>query len=189
MVPTRSFKSGVLETVKELGGQFARARLTQVPGGKTPNSQRNQIKFWTTYRRESDVAEKLNGPAVGSEVIYLPRLVENSASSTCYKVNNGRVCVQDILNRLPEVEGLRWIVGNLATVCRVLANHRKATRRHLLPNVYTWTTDNYKLSEGLGGAIEVWIVGECSPDGVGVITYPLRHWDDDIGLFVLGVPV
>lgn len=183
----RTFKPGTLKAVQAQGGQFARARLTPVPGGEILESQRrNQtIRFRTDWHLRTDEVKKLEvEPSIGSEVIYLPNLVEGSLNCTYDKVE-GRTCVQDVLGKLPNVEGVRWIVGNSSTVCLVLANHLKDTGQHLLPNVYTWTTDKYHWSiEGFGRLI----VGCFGGSGVDVGRCPPGIGHGRIGLFVLGVP-
>ncbi len=193
----RAFKPGTLEFVQALGGQFAQAWLTSVPGGETLGSQRKSqvIKFRTNWHFDAEEEDRLTiEPSLGSQVIYLPGLVEGSLNCTFNKIE-GRDSVQDILDRLPNVAGVRWIVGNLSKVCRVLANHLKNTRldggQHLLPNVYTWTMDRYKWSDSddEGGGLSRLIVGSFDDDGVHVSDCRPGVGSGFIGLFVLGVPV
>lgn len=192
LVPMSScaFKPGVLEAVRLLGGQYAEARLTQVPGNETLESQRRTqvIKFWTDWHFKSmKEGEELQiSPSLGTEVVYLHNLVEGSLRCTFDRVE-GKKCVEDILTQLPVVEGLRWVVGNSSTITRVLANHLRDTGQYLLPTwTWTWTTDTYKLSEP--GGLHRLLVGDFGSFGVHVSNYPPGYWDDSFGLFVLGVP-
>lgn len=186
--PMREFAPGVLGRVRDLGGQFAQARMIQVPGGETLQTQKNRvIKFWSTWHfgKLGKDEELTVSPSLGTEVIYLPGLVEGSLRCT-FDLAEGHDCVQDILDRLPKVPGLRWIVGNSSTITRVLANHKKETNgEYLLPNVYTWTTDAYKSPEY---GLRRLFVGFFLDDGVFVYCDPPDFGDGLIGLFALGVP-
>lgn len=185
----RQFTPGVLGRVRALGGQFAQARMTEVPGGETLESQRwdEVIKFWTDWHFNPEEAERLTvASSIGSEVIYLTDLVEGSLCCTYDKVDSDRKSVEEILASLPQVEGLRWIVGNMSTVNRVLANRLKETGEYLLPGVYTWTTDKYKRSK-YGGLLGL-LVGYFGSHGVLVNYLRPGYWLGDVGVFVLGVP-
>lgn len=182
----RRFAPGVLESVRALSGQFEQARMTTVPSGETLEFQRSNkvIKFWTDWHFKPLERERLVvSSTLGSEVIYLPGVVEGSLRCTFDKVE-GRDCVQDILDCLPNVEGLRWIVGNLPTINRILANHLRGTGEYLLPDVYTWT-DGIYMSPSYG--LRRLVVGNFDSGGVDVNTYRPDSWGD-VGLFVLGVP-
>ncbi len=183
----RQFAPGVLDRVRALGGQFAKARMTEVPDGETLESQRRDevIKFWTDWHFDPTEARRLKvAPSIESQVIYLPDLVESSLNCNFDKAEEGRLSVQEILDSLPRVEGLRWIVGSASTVNRVLANHLKEKDEYLLPHVNTWTTDEYVSP---GGRHRL-IVGDFSSVGVDVFSLRPGRWNDNIGLFVLGVP-
>lgn len=184
----KRFQPGVLDEVQALGGQFARAQMTTILAGETLDSQRGNkvIKFWTDWRFQSDEKERLSiAPSVGSEVVYLPRLLEDSLGCTFDKVEKKRSSVQEILDTLPKVDGVRWIVGNAPTINRVLANHHAATGEYLLSGGYTWTTDIYQSPHS--GQCRLF-VGRFYLSGVGVFIHQSSFWDRFIGLFVLGVP-
>lgn len=185
----RKFNPGVLEAVLQHGGQFAQARMTPVPGGETLESQRRAqaIKFRTDWHfKPMGKGEELKiDPTLGTEVIYLPGLVEKSLRCTFDKVE-GRNSVQDILDKLPKVEGLRWIVGNPPTILRVLANHLKVNPgQYLLPDVFTWTDGTYQSPEY---GLRRLLVGCFGDRGVFVDGYRPDRGDGNFGLFVLGVP-
>lgn len=185
----RRFAPGVLDAVRALGGQFAGARMTEVPGGETLGSQRRNdvIRFRTdlyfSKRRQMDL--QLTS-SQASQVIYLPNLVEGSLGCTFDKGNLELVSVEELLGSLPKVEGLRWICGNAPTICRVLANHLKETTdEYLLKSVCTWTTEEYKYPRGLFRLL----VGFFDSRDVFVSLLGPERWPVDVGLFVLGVPV
>lgn len=184
----RRFGPGVLDAVQALGGQFAQARMTEVAGGETLESQRRGevIKFWTDWHFKAEEQARLRvAPSLASQVIYLPHLFENSLGCTFEKVEVGRLSVQEILDSLQKVGGLRWIIGNMPTINRVLANHLKETGRYLLPRVSTWTTDKYEHPEyGLSRLV----AGPFASHGVRVDYLRPEDWYDGIGFFVLGVP-
>lgn len=186
-VQVAHFQPEVLERVRALGGQFADAHLTTVAGGQTLLSQRDDkvIKFWTDWQFSSEETSRLSvAPSIGSEVVYHKNLVEGSFGCTYDKVE-GRLSVQDILAGLPQVEGLRWIVGNAPTVNQVLTNHLQATGEYLLP-AYTWTSDSYQSPHyGLCRLL----VGHFNHDGICVYSLGPDYWFINVGLFVLGVPV
>lgn len=177
------FAPGVLDRVQALGGQFAQARMTEVPGGETLESQRRDeiIKFWTGWHFETEEVERLTvASSIGSEVVYLTDLVEGSLRFSYDKVDSDRKSVEEILASLPQVEGLRWIIGNTPTINRVLANHLRETGEYLLPGVCTWTTDEYGL--------RALLVGLFGSDGVVVDYLRPGFWYVGVGVFVLGVP-
>lgn len=174
----------ILDRVRKLGGQFAQARMTEVVGGETLVSQRDNdvIKFWTDWHFEPEEEARLTvGSSIASQVIYLPDLVEGSLNCTSIQVE-GKKSVAEIIASLPEVAGLRWIVGNTPTINGVLANHLKETGVYLLLGRYTWTTDEY---DGL----YLLFVGRFDTDGVGVLDLRPGYSDGNTGLFILGVPV
>lgn len=185
----RCFTPGVLDAVRALGGQFARAWVTEVPGGETLESQRrdNVIKFWTNWHFLPEKAVCLTvAPSIASEVISLPDLIVGSLRCSFDKAEKeDRKSVEEIIASLPKVQGLRWIVGNAPTVCRVLANHLEESGEYLLSGVYTWTTDEYKSPEYSRCRL---VVGGCSPFGVSVSCFRPGVWRGVVGLFVLGVP-
>lgn len=188
LAPFAHFRPEVLERVRALGGQFSGARLTAIPGGETLVSQRDTevIKFQTAWPFLPEEAVRLSvAPSIGSEVVYLESLVEGSMRCTYNKVVKGQLSVQEVLDGLPQVEGLRWIVGNTPTVNRILANHLTETGKYLLPSAYTWTSDSYQSS--LSGLCRL-LVGYYNNHGVGVSTLWIESWLNGIGLFVLGVP-
>ncbi len=113
----REFAPGVLDSVRSHGGQFASARMATVTGGQTLESQRDRvIKFWTDWHfKPEEVARLTLELSIASQVIYLQGLVEGSLGCTYDKVDDNR-CVEEILGQLPQIDGLRWIVGNTATV-------------------------------------------------------------------------
>lgn len=177
----------ILERVQALGGQFTQARMTEVPAGETLESLRRDyvIKFRTDWHfKQLDRGERLYiTPSIGSQVVYLPNLVEGSLFCSFFTVDKDRKSVDEILASLPKVEGLTWIVGNTTTICRVLANHWNRTYEYLLPNTYTWTTDTWSREYALGNLYvgffdRVVCVSYCGPWGA----------RGDLGLFVLGVP-
>jgi len=132
---TNRFIPGVLEQVWALGGQFESARLTVIPEGETLEVQKDTgvIKFRTDWHFNLNKDNKLTvEPSIGSEVIYLRSIADQSRRRTYDKVEGGRHCVQDILDFLPKVDDLLWIVGNTPTINRVLANHRVETGEYLL---------------------------------------------------------
>lgn len=184
------FQSGVLEVVRAFGGQFEAARLTTVPGGDLLESQRDDkiIKFWTGWHFETrKPEEKLTvEPSIASEVIYLPNLVEGSLGCT-YDLVDGKTNVVGILALLPKVRGLRWIIGNVPTVNRVIANHLQVTegKEYLLPRTYTWTTDTFESPEY---GLRRLVAGRFLPFGVRVDGLrPFRSLGA-VGVFALGVP-
>ena len=140
------FKPGVLDAVQQMGEQFAGAALTVIPGGETLESQRDNgvIRFWTRWHFDPD-EDPVIEPSIDSEVIYLPKVVPGTLRCSFDKTDADRLCVQEILDALPKVEGLQWIIGNAPTVNRVLASHLQQTqgREYLLRGEYTWTTDTY----------------------------------------------
>lgn len=163
--------------------------MTTVPGGETLESQRDRvIKFWSDWHWKLEEAKRLTvGPSIPSQVIYLQDLVEDSLGCTYDKTEEEeRRNVQEILDSLPRVQGLRWILGNVPTVNRVLANHLRETGVYLLPAVFTLTTDTYEdLSVGLGRLL----VGRfLSGRGVGVALLGPGGSRGIVGAFVLGVP-
>lgn len=179
----RRFARGVLDRVRSLGGQFAQARMTEVLGDETLESQNRDkvVKFWTGWHFETEEVECLTvAPSIGSEVVYLTDLVEGSLRCSYDKVDSGGKSVEEILASLPQVEGLRWIVGNTPTINRVLANHLRETGEYLLPGVYTWTTDEWGLRR--------LIVGLFVSCGVYIDSLDPEDWRDYVGLFALGVP-
>lgn len=184
----RRFGSSVLDSVRALGGQFAKARMTEVPGGETLESQRRSgvIKFFTDWHFEAEEQARLQvAPSLASQVIYLPHLLEGSRRCTFEKVEDGRLSVQEVLDSLPKVEGLRWIIGNTPTINRILANHLEETGWYLLPTTSTWTTDGYEHPKyGLGRLL----VCRFGSGGVDVSRLRPEFWFDGVGLFVLGVP-
>lgn len=186
------FQEGVLDAVRSLGGQFEAARLTTVPGGDTLESQwdKRVIKFWNDwFFQKMKPEQKLTVEAsIASEVIYLPNIIEGSLGCTYDKVEGGnKQSVEEILDSLPKVEGLRWIIGNVPTVNRILANHLQETdgKEYLLSGVWTWTTDTYESPDY--GLLRL-IAGSFRSGGVTVdLLRPFRS-HDDVGVFVLGVP-
>lgn len=187
LAPDRKFAPGVLDLVQALGGQFAAARLTTTPVGDTLPSQRDQgvIKFRTDWHWKSEEKERLSiSPSVGTEVIYLTDLLEDSLGCT-FETVEGVKSMQAILQSLPQVPNLRWVVSSTPTINRVLANHLQETGQYLLPTVYTWTTDTYQYP---GEALNLLLVGFLVSGGVGVIRQHPQYGLGNIGLFVLGVP-
>lgn len=182
----RRFAPGVLDSVRGLGDQFAKARMIEVPGGETLESQRRNkvIEFRTKWYFEARVQTHLRvTPSLASQVVYLPGLVEDSLYCPYDEIDKKK-----ILASLPQVQGLRWIVGNAATVCRVLATHLKETGECLLPEVYTWTTDEFNsprfgLSHLIVGDFDSYVVSVQSQEPWGD-----GGWCGVLGLFVLGVP-
>ncbi|MBI4059152.1 hypothetical protein HY404_02845 [Candidatus Microgenomates bacterium] len=187
-VAIREFASSdMLEQVKALGGQFGEAWMTEVPGGETFDQQRDRvIKFWSSWHWEKKEKVRLTiEPSIASQVIYFPNLIEGSLGCTYDKIDEeGKLCADEIRDSLPHVAGLRWIVGNPPTVTRVLANHLQETGEYLLPNIYTWTNGKCQPQYGLRQLV----VGGFHGGGVGVGSLRSGHWDDVVGLFVLGVP-
>ena len=186
----REFKdpNSVLERIHALGGLFAQARLTTVPGGETLGSQRDRvIVFWTDWHWKDDERVRLTvAPSIASQVVYLEGLVEGSLGCTYDKTEEeGRKYVQGILDSLPKVKGLRWTLGNTPTVNRILANHLKETGKYLLPYVYTWTTDEY---ENKTSGLCRLVAGVFHSLGVFVRRLRPCESNDFVGLFVLGVP-
>jgi len=118
------------------------------------------------------------------EVIYLPALVEPSLGYTYDEVEGRDHCVRDILDRLPVVPGLRWVVGNPLTVREVLESHLKKAGKHLLRGQYTWTDGHQPPPDGLDQVV----VGYFDGDVVLTNSCHPGDWGDTIGLFVLGVP-
>lgn len=183
----RRFAPGVFDSVCDLGGQFSKALMTTVPGGETLESQHRDrvIKFWDDWLFAQKKQEYLTvAPSVAGQVIYLPDLVEGSLRCSFDEVEEGRKSVEEIIASLPKVQGLRWTVGNMPTVNRVLANHLKETGEYLLPGVYTWTTDEYN-SPTVGRCRLV--VGVFRSFGVDVLFLPPVGRYGSVGLFVLGV--
>ena len=188
----KTFQPEVLDAVRACGGQFESARLTTVPGGDLLESQRdNKVsKFRTDWHfKPLNKGAKLTvTPSIASEVIYLPKLVEGSLGCTYDKMDGGnKPTVTDILDSLPKVEGLRWIIGNTPTVNRVLANRLQKTdgQKYLLRGVYTWLTDTYESTEY---GLRRLIVGSFDPHGVNVDSLRPFWSDDVVGVFALGVP-
>lgn len=184
----RLFVPGTLDRVHTLGGQFAKARITTVPGGETLESQqRDKVIDFSAgrYFPPNKGATRLTvAPSIAGQVVYLPGLVTDSLKCSFDKIEAGRLSVQEILDSLPKVEGLRWIIGNVPTVCRVLANHLKETDKYLLSGVYTWTTDKY----GLARRLLRLLVGLFVSYGVDVRGLKPGSWSVNVGLFALGVP-
>ncbi len=177
----------VLVRVRSLGGQFANAQVTDVPGGETLESQRDSvIRFWTNWHWKPEEVERLQvEPSIASQVVYLPNLVEDSLGCTYDKVpESGHKSVEEVIAELPKVSGLRWIVGNTPTFNRVLANHLE-TGEYLLRGVYTWTTDSYQSEEYGFGRL---LAGDLGLDGVHVSDMGPGRSAGRVGLFVLGVP-
>lgn len=190
-MPIKEFRPGILDDVRALGGQFEGTHLTAVPGDETLELQRDDrvILFRTDWHFKLKPEDKWRlrvFPTIASQVIYLEDLVEGSLGCTYDKTEKeGIKAVQEILDSLPKVEGLKWIVGNTPTINRVLANHLKETGNHLLPGLYTWTTDTYESEEyGLSRLI----AGGFSSDGVSVSRLSPGGSFGLVGLFVLGVP-
>lgn len=182
----RRFARGVLDRVRSLGGQFAQARMTEVPGDETLESQNRDkvVKFRTFWHFDPEEQARLRVvPSLASQVIYLPDLVEGSLECSFDKVEDERLSVWEILDSLPKVEGLRWIVGNSPTINRVLVNHLKEAGEHLLPMLQTWTVDKYS-QYGLNHLI----VGRFGSYSVDLNCLWPDSWGGLIGLFVLGVP-
>ena len=126
-------------------------------------------------------------PSIASEVIYLSSVVDGSLGCTYEPMEGDKPNVQEVLDTLPKVEGLQWIVGNTPTVLRVLANHLQETdgREYLLRGIYTWTTDAY---ESPSHGLERLIAGLFAPDGVLVSYLGPFESGDSVGVFALGVP-
>lgn len=188
------FQTGVLDRVAVLGRQFAGAQMTTVFPGETLGIQYDYsiVKFAHNvrftdgepdFRGPYESEKATTQPTIGSEVVYLPDVVYGSLGCTFEEVKD-KTSVQKVLNSLPKVEGLKWTVGNAASICRVLADLAK-TGRHLLYTSYTWTTDTavyqspYKLRLVVGGHGE---------NGVHIQARSPRESIGYVGLFVLGVP-
>lgn len=190
-MPIKEFRPGILDDVRALGGQFEGTHLTAVPGDETLELQRDDrvINFWTDWHFKLKPDDKWRlrvFPTIASQVIYLPSLVENSLGCTYDKTEEeGKKHVQEILDSLPRVEGLRWIVGSTPTVNRVLANHLKETGAYLLSGVYTWTTDTY---EDTRDGLRRLVVGRFDSSGVRVDFLRSGESPDAVGVFALGVP-
>lgn len=186
----KTFQSGVLDAVRACGGQFEAARVTTVPGGEVLKSQRDNkvIKFWNDwFFQKMKPEQKLSvAPSIGSEVIYLPNVIEGSLGCT-YDQVEGKQNVEDVLDSLPKVEGLRWIIGNTPSVNRVLANHLQETdgQEYLLQGVWTWTTDTY---ESPDYGLERLLAGGFDGNGVDVDDLVSFGSSGFVGVFVLGVP-
>lgn len=184
---TKKFRRGVLAAVRSLGGQFAQARMTEIVGGETLVSQRDNdvIRFWNNWHFNPEEEARLTvGSSISSQVIYLPDLVKDSLNCSSVQVE-GKKSVAEIIASLPKVEGLRWIVGNTPTINRVLANHLKETNVYLLQGRYTWTTDEYNSVEY---GLRLLIVGVFHSRRVNVNALPPVGSDVVLGLFILGVP-
>lgn len=181
----KRFDIDTLEKVKALGGQFARAQLMVTPGGETLVSQWDiGIFLMQTHFRFANInpEEKLITTAsVRGEIIYLPNLLEGSTGCT-YQAG------EEIVAHLPKVGGLRWIIGNAATVSRVLRHHLKESgdTQFLLRNYYTLTTDSYD-SEGIG--LVHLTVGGYTIAGIDVDALRDEHSSPIVGLLGIGVPV
>ncbi|HEX7456394.1 MAG TPA: hypothetical protein VF303_02925 [Candidatus Nanoarchaeia archaeon] len=177
----------ILAKVLSFGDQFETARLTVIPGGETLESQRDNgvIGFRSNWHFNPEEIARLSvSPSIGSEVIYLADLIEGSLDCTYDKVDE-RDHVEAILDRLPKVEGLQWIVGNTTSINRVLANHLEETGVELLPTVYTRASDTY--NHPTYGLRRLFVGRLCSRR-VRVDYLPPSRSDGSVGLFVLGVP-
>ena len=167
----------LLKQVQALGGQFEDARSMNIPSGCTFKSLKEDkvIKFLSDWIFEEDnltIKETKE-----QEVIYLPNLVEDSSGKA---YNN----LEQFLTTLPKIDGLKWIIPTSSQVCYVLGKHYKEHKEYLLKDYWTWTTDTYKYSGGLGRLL----VGLFRGSGIGVSYHDPDGWLDNVGLFVLGVP-
>lgn len=194
------FAPGVLNAVRALGGQFAQARMTEVPGGETFESQyRDRITEFEHIRHNYGYVELFSelsiATSLASQVIYLPGLVKGSLDCTYGKFKGGWPSVEKVFDSLPKVEGLRWIVGNIPTIIRVMANHQKETGEYLLHHVYTWTAETagfrlFFLKRDKPGYLIVGNLGCFAGVDISIRSLDPADWSllSHVGLFVLGVP-
>ncbi len=101
--------------------------------------------------------------------------------------------INDILRKLPKIDGLRWGLGTPAEIIEIIEHHLKTTDQLLLTDAYTYTEGGpfkHIPQETQEDGFRMVAVGQVSGEGISIVTVNPWRFNriSGLGVFVLGFP-
>lgn len=195
------FAPGVVKRVRATD-KYKGALLTTIPMGDTVESlERDGVKL-DLHRGLAGDLPVFSLPTA-SRVIYLPNpingfleafnLDEEKSLSERYMDDTKRGNVEQVLQALPDIPGVRWEIPSTIIATRILLNHLKSKRnKYLLPGDYVWTSD--QLESNRHGSVRL-VVGCFGQSTAGSNVISVRYLPNGLeeeqnkaGIFIVGFP-